>query len=295
MEILFEILPEKLKTVLDKLPLHNVYELRLRANAPVVACVSGHNMTLAPTVSRTDLDNIIHKSSNYAIYAVNDQIRRGFITIRGGIRIGLVGEVVADGDSGVSTIKNINALCIRIPHQIKNCAYPLLPYIWGNIRPYKTLIIAPPGAGKTTVLRDLCVQIAAHFPALNTLILDERGEIAANYLGDNQLFVGNLADTITGGTKRFGFENGIRSMRPDIIITDEIATTDDAELLKTATRSGVVVMASVHAADLDEIQRKPAFREIIDERVFERYVVLATRDHAGTVVGVYDENLKVMS
>jgi stage III sporulation protein AA len=305
MEVLFEILPEKLKGALSGLPFEKVYELRLRSNSPAVVCVSGRNMFLdshgvteekrnAVTVSRMDLDNIIHKASNYAIYAVNDQICRGFITVRGGVRIGLSGEVVADGAGGVSTIKNLNALCIRVPHEIKNCAYAVLPYIFGDSRPYNSLIIAPPGAGKTTILRDLAVQISAHFPNLNTLVLDERGEISANYLGDNQLFVGDFTDTITGGTKRFGFENGIRSMRPDVIITDEIAAADDAELMKTAARSGVTVAASVHAAGLDEIRQKPAFQDIIAERIFDRYVVLATRDHAGTVVGVYDGNLKTL-
>lgn len=305
MDAIFEILPEKLKGALYSLPLEKIYELRLRANSPVIVCISGRNMFLgtrgvtdsrthAAVVSRVDLDNIIHKASGYAIYAVNDQICHGFVTIRGGVRIGLSGEVVTDGGS-VSTIKNLNALCIRFPHEIKNCSYPLLPYVFGDNRPYNTLIIAPPGAGKTTILRDLAVQVSAHFPALNTLILDERGEIAANYLGDNQLFVGDYTDTITGGTKQFGFENGIRSMRPDVIITDEIATADDAELLKTAVRSGVVVAASVHAGGIDEIRRKPAFREIIAERIFDRYAVLAVRDHAGTVIGVYDGNLKVLA
>jgi stage III sporulation protein AA len=305
MDAIFEILPEKLKSALSALPLEKVYELRLRANSPAVVCISGRNMFLgsrgvtdsgahAAVVSRVDLDNIIHKAAGYAIYAVNDQIRNGFVTIRGGVRIGLCGEVVAGGGGGVSTIKNLNALCIRFPHEIKNCAYPLLPYIFGDNRPYNTLIVAPPGAGKTTILRDLAVQVSAHFPSLNTLVLDERGEIAANYLGDNQLFVGDFTDTITGGTKKFGFENGIRSMRPDVILTDEIATADDAELLKTAVRSGVVVAASVHAGGIDEIRRKPAFREIIAERIFDRFAVLAVRDHAGTLVGVYDENLKVL-
>jgi stage III sporulation protein AA len=295
MEALLEILPEKLQEVLLRLPIDKICELRLRANAPVWINVGGRNIVNPElTVSGIDLDNIIHKAAGYAIYSVNDQICRGFITIRGGIRKGLAGHVAADKGE-VSTIKNVSALCIRIPHEIPRCSYPALPYIFGGSRPYKTLVVAPPGAGKTTFLRDLAVRVCETYPNFNVLVLDERGEIAANHLGDNQLFVGAGTDVITGGTKWFGFENGIRSLHPDVIITDEIAAAEDAEMIKTAARSGVVVFASVHAADIDEIRRKPAFRELIAEGVFERYVVLTVLDHAGVVAGVYDQNLRVLS
>ena len=292
METLLEILPDKVRAALIELPLEKVYEIRLRANAPVMVCIAGRNIKVPNlVVSRVDLDNIVHKAAEYAIYSVLDQICKGFITIKGGIRLGVVGEVVVD-KGVVSTIKNISGICVRIPHEVTNCSYPVLPYIFGMNRPYKTLLIAPPGAGKTTFLRDLSGQICDKYPNVNVLVLDERGELAASHLGDNQLFVGDSTDVITGGTKLYGFENGIRSMRPDVILTDEIATTEDAEMIRTATRSGVTVIASAHAADLDEIRFKPAFKNLIAEGVFERYVVLSAREAVGTVVGVYDQNLR---
>lgn len=292
MEALWEILPDHLRRVLREVPMAQVYEVRLRVHSPVSVCISGKNFGLGEaTVTRLDLENIIHKAADYAIYAVLDQIVKGFITIRGGIRIGIAGELVVE-HGVVTTIKNINSLCIRIPHAVKNCAYPILPYVFDLDRPYKTLIIAPPGAGKTTMLRDLAVQISAKYPGFNTLILDERGELAASYLGENQLPVGRGSDVITGGTKAFGFENGIRSLRPDAIITDEIATADDAAMIRSAARSGVVVFASVHAADLDEVREKPGLSALIQDGVFERYVVLTTAESAGHVVGVYDRSLR---
>ena len=295
MKFLFSILPEHLRTPFEQLPWDRVYEIRLRANRPVIVCISGRNFLLDKvTLTRTDLDTIIHKASNYSIYAVNEQIKQGFITIHGGIRIGLCGEVVSErGD--ISTVKNISSLNIRIPHQVRGCSYPVLPYIFAEGRPLKTLIISPPGAGKTTFLRDLACQVSDKYSLLNTLVLDERGEIAASHLGENQLDVGVGTDVITGCTKQYGFDNGIRSMRPDIIITDEIASRADAEMLRLAARSGVCIFASVHASGIDEIRAKPNFTDIITERVFDRYVVLAVRDNAGTVTGVYDANLKLLA
>ena len=305
MNILLEILPESLKTAFSSLPIERVYELRLRAGAPAIATVAGrsfflgvtgivNNLASAITITRTDLDNIIHKASNYSIYAVNEQLKQGFITVRGGVRIGICGELVTERGN-VSTIKNISSVNIRVPHEVKGCSYPVLPYIFTKGQPQKTLIISPPGAGKTTFLRDLAWQVSDKYHLLNTLVLDERGEIAANYLGENQLNVGHTTDVLTGCNKSYGFENGIRSMRPDIIITDEIATREDIEMVKLAARSGVIIFASVHAGGLDEIRLKPHFRELIDTQVFDRYVTLVVRETAGVVAGVYDRNLKLLA
>lgn len=292
METLRSILPDKLQRAMTHLPVTQIYEMRLRTNAPVVVCVDGRNFPLKTVdVSGEDLANIIHKAAEYAIYAVLDQMVKGFITIRGGVRIGIAGELVMQHGQ-VAAIKNISSLCIRIPHEIKNCASVILPYVFDQNRPVSTLIIAPPGAGKTTMLRDLAWQISQKFPHLNTLILDERGELAACYQGENQLDVGQNCDVITGGTKSFGFENGLRSLRPDVVITDEIATADDAAMLQRAVRSGVVVIASVHATDLGEVRDKPDLGVLVAQGVFERYVVLRTGEHAGEVVGVYNRGLQ---
>ena len=292
MDTLRAILPEKVQKAFNHLPLSQIYELRLRANAPAVACVDGRNFVLKTAdITCEDLDNIVHKAAEYAIYAVLDQMVKGFITIRGGVRIGIAGELVMNRGQ-VIAVKNISSLCVRIPHAVKNCASAVLPYLFEIKRPVSTLIIAPPGAGKTTLLRDLAWQISNRYPMLNTLILDERGELAACYQGEKQLDVGQNCDVITGGTKAFGFENGIRSLRPDVVITDEIATAEDAAMLQRAVRSGVVVIASVHATDLGEVRVKPDLGVLVSQGVFERYIVLRTGEQAGEIVGIYNRGLQ---
>ena len=178
METLRAILPEPIRQAIKHIPFDQVYELRLRANAPVVACVDGRNFSLPADVTCEDLENIVHKAAEYAIYAVLDQMVKGFITIRGGVRIGIAGELVTDRGQVVA-IKNLSSLCIRIPHEVKNCACAVVPYVFALNRPVTTLLVAPPGAGKTTLLRDLARQIGTKYPTLNTLLLDERGELAA--------------------------------------------------------------------------------------------------------------------
>ena len=303
--VIFEILPHNLQQAFQEIPMQRVYELRLRVNAPIMVALAGRSFFLAErglshdsaeaiTVSKSDIESILHKASEYSVYAVNEQIKQGYLTIRGGVRIGLSGDVVTENGI-VSTIKNVQALNIRVPHQIRGCSYQILPYIFGANAPYKTLLISPPGCGKTTMLRDLSWQICDKYHARNVLVLDERGEIAANWQGENQLDVGMFADVISGCNKSYGFENGVRSMNPSVIITDELITKQDLEMVRTACRSGVCVFASVHASGIEELRNKPGFREIIQDQVFDRYVVLMTKDTAGIVAGVYDRNLKVLS
>jgi len=288
----------------SRVPLQKVNELRLRSACPAVVALGSRSFFLTPEglsqnpsdavmVSKTDIETIIHKASDYSLYAVNEQLKKGFITIRGGVRIGITGEVVIE-DGKVSTIKNIQAINIRIPHQVRGTSYKILPYVFGQTSPYNTLIISPPGAGKTTMLRDLAWQLCDKYLMPNVLILDERGEIAANWQGENQLDVGAFTDVISGASKSYGFENGIRSMRPDVIICDELATRDDMDMIRQAVRSGVCVFASVHARGIDDIRAKPIFRELVDDMVFDRYVILTTKETAGNITGVLDKHLKMM-
>lgn len=299
---MYDILPESIKEHFAALPIGKVYELRLRSGCPCVVSISGRSFFLtrggvtqavsdAIVVSKTELETVLHKAADYSLYAVNDQLRQAFITIRGGIRIGVCGEVVLENGK-VTTIKNVQSLNIRVPHQIRGCSYQILPYVFSTNNALNTLIISPPGCGKTTMLRDIAWQLSDKYQMPNVLVVDERGEIAATYMGENQLDVGAFSDVMTGCSKTYGFENGIRSMKPDVIIVDELGGTNDVEMVKQAVKSGVCVFASVHAKSVDDLRSRPVFRDLVADGVFDRYVVLTSRDTAGHVVCVYDRFLK---
>ena len=307
MNVILDIMPTALKEILGKFNFESLNEIRLRAGAPIILSVSGkpyylnscglsNNFEKDKTlrISQSDIETILHKASNYSVYSVNDQIKQGYITIRGGIRIGIAGEVVTNNKE-IVTIKNIQSLNIRVPHEMRGCSYPVLNHIFDKHRPHRTLIISPPGCGKTTILRDLSWQISDKYHLLNTLIIDERGEISATHNGVPQLCVGEFTDIISGGTKHNGFENGVRSMRPDVVLTDEIITEGDIGMIYAASRSGVGVIATVHASDIGEIRTKPGFDKLIENRIFDRYVVLGIGEKPGKIIGVYDSNLRPLA
>ena len=304
--MLLEILPAKLKQVFEnKVSLSDVSEIRLRVNKPVAVNVKGKLYYLAEYglcsklkdaifVDYETIKNILYSATEASVYSVNNQLKEGFITIKGGYRIGIVGEVVYDDlVEKVVTIRNISSLNIRIPHFIKDCSKPAFDYLIEDTF-LNTLIISPPGVGKTTFLRDLIFQISENNYALNSLILDERYEIAGMSDGECQFNIGQFVDVMSGVKKKYGFEVGVRSMSPNVIFTDELATEDDIYSVEYAIACGVSVVATVHSKNISTLKTKPNFDKVIKDKLFKRYIVLSTRNGLGTIEGVYDENLNLI-
>lgn len=288
-----------LKRYLD---LVDVNEIRIRLNSPVIVTVKNKKYYLgengftevdkAIVCDYTMLQDIVYKLCENSVYCVNDNLKCGFITLKQGIRVGLCGEVVTE-DSKVKTIKNFQAINIRIPHNIVGCSQFALDYILD--KDFKnTLIISSPGAGKTTFIKDVIYQLYKRNYSFNVLVADERNEIAGIENGELGFNLGGFADVYTNCSKEFAFKYGIRSMRPDIIVTDEIDIDKDLQTIIDATNCGVKVLATIHSGSIDQLRQKRKFEEILEKRVFDRYVVLTLDDGPGTLKAIYDARLQCL-
>ena len=296
-------LPSKLSSALNKIPYNSLCELRLRANSPAVVSIMGDNYFLnendlskSPSkpinLSLGEIQGILHKISNNSMYTINDQLLEGYVTIDGGVRLGVCGEVVTI-DGRLKTLKNISSINFRFPHFLKNCSLNVYPYIVNNGNVKNTLIISPPGAGKTTYLRDIIYQMSTRENLLNILVVDERGEISSIYNGQDTLKLKNI-DVYLNCTKKFGFENGIRSMKPDVIFTDEINIDKDIDIIENALTSGVKVIATVHASSIEDLKNKIQFKSMLNKHLFDRFILLSNSNGIGTIEGIFNENLSLI-
>ena len=278
---MLEFLPQNVKNGLCRLNLERVYEIRLRADKPTTVNYAGQYRYLGEyglterveNAVRCDMDeiaNCVFRAGQYSVYSVEDQIRRGYITALQGERIGLAGEYVLEKGQPLA-LRNFSSLCIRVPHEIIGCGMEIYERCMRD-QVRNVLIVSPPGLGKTTILRDLS-RILSEKTKSNVLICDERGEISAGNTGET-------CDVLKFVDKTTAFEAGIRAMRPDIMITDELSSTDCAAIEK-AIAAGIKVVASAHFSKMSHI--KSPFLGL-----FERYVVLDERE-IGKIEGVYDE------
>ena len=273
----------------------DITEIRMRVNQNLIVVVKNKKYYLKDDnnefviVSKYMLENFIQRASQSSLYAYNDAIVNGYITLPKGIRVGLSGFVVIDKGE-ISTIKDFQSVNIRIPHMIKNCSLLAYEYIYNN-NIKNTLIISAPGAGKTTFLRDIVYQFYKHNISNNVLIVDERSEISSVVDGVPALDMGGFCDIYTNCSKEFGFKNGIRSMSPNVIITDEIDIDRDMKIIIDAINSGVSVIATIHALDMNQLKKKREFDYLIDNKIFDRYIVLTNDEGPGTLTSIYDEKL----
>ncbi len=274
-----------------------LYEIRIRVGRPIIVNYKGNYQILQDRndygtnfiCGSSDLINyILSIATKRSLYAFNNQIKNAFVTTDSGIRIGLCGTVVYN-EGVIATIKDITSINIRIPHNVPNCASKILNLICCNNSVKNTLVISPPGAGKTTLLRDIVNKLSDEKRINNILVIDERCEIS---LGNNVTNLGMNVDVVSCSEKSFAFNECLKSMSPSVIVTDEVVKESDLISIKQAIKSGVNVVASVHAKSIDDLKQKIYFKEIIESHYFERYIVLSKRNGVGTIEAVFDENLR---
>ena len=299
--MIYRLLPQEINNTLINYDMQKIQEIRLRRNAPVVINYQGKNCVLKRMsggepvfVTKEMIEYVLKRATENSLYAYNNQIKQGFITARGGIRLGIAGESVNSDKFMPTTIKNINSINIRVPHEVKDCSAFVFNYIYSKDYGIKnSLIISPPGAGKTTYLRDIARKISGiEDKVFNTLLVDERFELASTLDGEPMLDVGTYTDIVSGASKEFAFSNGIRVLRPDIIITDELMSEADVDACINAVNSGVKVIASIHANSISELKERQGINKILTARCFERYFLLSNKNKVGECISVYDENHK---
>ena len=239
----------------------------------------------------------IHKTfqliSNYSIYAFQEEIKNGFITLRGGHRVGIGGKVLY-GNMGIETIRNISSLNIRIAREKIGISNKIIQYILDfNNSIYNTLIVSPPQCGKTTLLRDIIRTLSngTNLPngkAFKIGVIDERSEISGMYNGIPQHSIGIRTDVLDGCNKKDGTTILIRAMSPDIIAMDEIGGINDVEAIHESLKAGIKVIATVHGSDLNDLLSKRSLKILIEEKVFGRYIFLDNSRGVGTVKEILD-------
>lgn len=301
---IYPVLTEKISSLLKKIPtddIKDIEEIRLRGEKPLMIskCSRDYFITKDGMISQVPLDSfkinmadiekILQYMCNYSIYAVEEELKQGFLTLRGGHRVGLSGRAVIE-NGRVKTIKNISGMNIRIAKEIKGCGQDIINRIYSNGLKH-TLIASPPGCGKTTLLRDMIRILSSgehQKRGYKVGIVDERSEIAGCYLGISQRDVGPRTDVLDSCPKVQGIMMLLRSMSPEIIAVDEIGSLEDSDAIENAINSGVMVVATAHGRDMDEILKKPGVRNLIERKLFERVVILSRKKGPGTIEDIIE-------
>ena len=255
-------------------------EIRVRANRPIILKFRNYDVVLDYETYTEDILKILEKLCENSIYAYKNQICQGFLTVRGGHRIGITGTVVVENDE-IINVKYISSLNFRIAREIVNCSDSILNQVIDteNDTIFNTLLVSPPGKGKTTMLRDLVRQISNgitsfNFPGVTVGLVDERGEIAASYKGVPQNDVGIRTDIIGNIDKSKGIEILIRSMAPKVIACDEIGSQEDIEDIQKAMLSGVKGIFTMHGKNMEDIKNNPEVNELIEKKQIEKVIFI---------------------
>lgn len=222
-------------------------------------------------VTMDDLRTVVELATCASYHAAAQRLCQGFLPLRGGHRLGLTGTVSVQNGQ-ISAIQHLSSLCLRIAHPMEGIAEEVGQAVFGT-RPVSTLLLSPPGHGKTTLLRDL-LRIGSQNHGLRIGLADERGEVAALWNGVPQMNVGERTDVLDGCPKSEGLLLLLRSMSPQLLAADEITAPEDVAALSMAANCGVPVIATAHGSSIADLQRRPLYRPVFEERLFRQLILI---------------------
>ncbi|MBI0576289.1 stage III sporulation protein AA [Neobacillus cucumis] len=294
METILHFLPKNIADLISKLPPNQkeeLEEIRIRINRPIEITTKGAPQFLSYRIQQEDAFHLMNKISHFSIYTLEEELKRGYITVSGGHRIGLAGKVILE-DGRVKAIRDISSFNIRIAREKVGIADPFISFIYKDTW-MNTMVIGPPQTGKTTLLRDFARIISTGvytkgIQANKVGIVDERSEIAGCVNGVPQLTFGNRVDVLDACPKAEGMMMMIRSMSPDVLIVDEIGRKEDAEAIQEAVHAGIKLMMTTHGTSLEEIKNRPSLKGILEQNIFRRFIVLSRDKGPGTVTHLLD-------
>lgn len=259
-------------------------EIRIRIGQPICIRNYSNEYYFKHKISSDDILKLLENFCNNSIYSVQNEINSGFITIRGGHRIGITGTCVFENNT-IKNIKYISSLNIRVAREVKDCSFDILTRIIENKNFNNTLIISPPGCGKTTIIRDMIRQLSngnAFCNHYNVGLVDERSEIAAMFRGVPQNDIGSRTDVMNNCKKAIGMKMLIRSMGPQIVATDEIGGDDDEDAIFEATYSGVKLLLTAHGEKLNDVSKN-----FLDSKIFKNIIILKNQNRPGELDKIY--------
>lgn len=276
---------------------HKAQEIRLRLNRPVSVCCTDNTYYFTDngcitntvldqpmlTVTQRDIYDTFQNICNYSVYSRQNEIKNGYITIKGGLRAGICGTAVM-AENEITNVRDISSINLRIAREVKGCADKLMArfdHTTGGM-----LICGAPCSGKTTLLRDLARQLSAK-PQIQVAVIDSRGEIAGVSNGVPQNDLG-MCDVLDGYPRCEGISHAIRSLSPDIILCDEIGSNNDVTAIAQSVNSGVCLVATVHASSIEELMNKPQGKALIQTGAFSKICFLHNRDKAGQIKNIVE-------
>lgn len=319
---ILKIFPRELREVLGQVPMEfkEIQEIRLRTGKPLMILCNDREYMVTTDgkliedkrsadqepllhVTQAQMRETVEYMGSFSLYAAEEELRQGFLTIQGGHRIGVAGKTLCQGRE-IRLMKFISFINIRVAHQVQGCADQVMDYLYDG-RFLNTLIISSPRCGKTTLLRDIIRQVSdgwetgpsgnrRRIPGMSVGVVDERSELAACYQGIPQNDLGKRTDVLDCCPKSQGMMMLVRTMSPSVIAVDEIGSRQDVEAIEYVRNCGCALAATIHGSSLEDIRQKPAMGELLEQGAFERLILLDHLGGAGHVKSIWDSRGKVL-